>query len=49
MGYRNNTSNENGMPAKFIERQPNLIIINLIKKTSFGTNSVNVSPLRKLN
>jgi hypothetical protein len=36
------------MPARFIGKQPNLINNNLMRETSFGINSVSVSPLREL-
>jgi hypothetical protein len=39
---RYNVFNENKIPARFIGKQPNLINNNLMRKTSFGNNSVSV-------
>jgi hypothetical protein len=36
------------MPMRFTGGQPNLINNNLMRETSFGTNSICVSPLREL-
>jgi hypothetical protein len=43
---RHNAFKKNRMPARFIGRQPNLIINNLIRETSLNNNSVSTSPLR---
>jgi hypothetical protein len=48
IGNKKKAANENRIYTRFIGKQPNLINNNLMRETSFGTNLVNISPLREL-